>query len=148
MKQSPALRQFTDQSLDKNPLTGILLDLAACEYLDSTFLGCIVGLHRRCGPPHASQTPPLAVCADGPTRRRLLGPTRLDLVLHCRDVAPPAQGEWIELPAAELPREDFGYHVMECHRRLAEVGGPQGAVFQAVADQLARELAELRPSSQ
>jgi hypothetical protein len=31
-------------------------------------------------------------------------------------------------------------HVAECHRRLAEVGGPQQAAFAAIADNIEREL--------
>ena len=97
MKQSPALRQFTDQSLDKNPAHGILLDLAACDYLDSTFLGCIVGLHRRCGPPHASQTPRLWVCADGPAPPAAR-PDAARPHFALPRVAPPVYGEWIAPP--------------------------------------------------
>ena len=41
-----------------------------------------------------------------------------------------------------LPTYDLGRHIMECHRRLAELGGSQAASFRSIADHLARELGE------
>jgi hypothetical protein len=40
-----------------------------------------------------------------------------------------------------LDKRDLTQHVMECHRRLAEVEGPQQAAFRRIAEQLERELA-------
>jgi hypothetical protein len=34
----------------------------------------------------------------------------------------------------------MGRHVMECHRLLADLGGPHAAAFAAVANQLEQEL--------
>ena len=53
MKVSPAVREFAEQALAAKrsgcePLA-IGFDLSACEYMDSTFLGCLVCLHRGAG---------------------------------------------------------------------------------------------------
>jgi hypothetical protein len=48
----------------------------------------------------------------------------------------------VELSGPILPRADLGRHVMECHRRLAELGGSRAPSFRSIADQLARELGE------
>ena len=48
--------------------------------------------------------------------------------------------EYVPLPAADPASTDVMRHVMECHRLLAELGGPQQAAFAAIADHLEREL--------
>jgi hypothetical protein len=35
---------------------------------------------------------------------------------------------------------EIARHIMECHRRLAEIPGPQQTAFDAIARQMAREL--------
>jgi anti-anti-sigma factor len=142
LRESPAVREFAAQCLDQRRELTLSVDLSACEYLDSTFLGCLVGLYRR------SQQEPnlrLAVCAESETRRRLLGATRLDKLFHCVDDCPQPAGPWVPLSAPELEKRDFGLHVLECHRRLSELPGPSAAAFKAVADQLARELGQTQP---
>ena len=47
MRESPALRAFALQVLDEPGSPTLDVDLTACEYLDSTFLGGLLGLFRR-----------------------------------------------------------------------------------------------------
>ncbi len=138
LNESPALREFAVQSLESQFGTGTLvIDLSHCDYLDSTFLGCLAGLHRR-----YNRTVPhrFVVAASYDQSQRLLRPTHLDQVLDVTDVYPEPIGETVELTGPMLSTPDLGRHIMECHRRLAELGGPRAASFQSVADQLAREL--------
>ncbi len=139
MRESPAVREFAAQCLDQQRELILSVDLFECEYLDSTFLGCLVGLHRRC-----QSDPPVQfrVCADPATRRRLLGATRLDLLFKCIEACPEPAGPWVELAAPELEQRDFGLHVLECHKRLAELECPSAPAFKAVVDQLSRELGQ------
>lgn len=138
MKESPAVREFAEQGLAKNPPAEIGVDLAACEYLDSTFLGCLVGL-QRCCTKHGTR---LRVYADSSRCQQLLGPTHLEKVLCCCATAPQPVSGWVPLTLPALDRQEFGYHVLECHRRLAELDCPQAAAFQAVCDQLAEDLTQ------
>jgi anti-anti-sigma factor len=49
----PGLKARILASLDSpNPPLTIAFDLSACEYMDSTFLGLIVGVCKRLGAPH------------------------------------------------------------------------------------------------
>ena len=115
MKTSPAVREFAEQALaaqtvaDSQPLT-IGFDLSACEYMDSTFLGCLVCLHRNA----IKRGARLLVYADLETRQRLLGATHLDKVLKCVDGDPQPTGPWVDLATAALDKQQFGWHVMEC----------------------------------
>ena len=47
MRESPAAAEFVLRSLEKAPAPGITVDLSGCDYLDSTFLGCLVEMQRR-----------------------------------------------------------------------------------------------------
>ncbi len=141
MKESPAAREFVEQALSKNPPGEIGIDLAECDYLDSTFLGCLIGMQRCC----AKLGTRLAVYANPSRCQQLLGPTRLEKVLRCSATVPQPVSGWVPLTLPSLDRQEFGWHVLECHRRLAELDCPQAAAFQAVCDQLAEDLAEPQP---
>jgi anti-anti-sigma factor len=132
-----ALRTFVTDSFKESPQEAVALDLRQCAYVDSTFLGCLVALHRH---GFATAGPRFSIVADEPTRKRLLSATRLDHVLSLIDVEPPAIGGFIMLNTPRLDPAEFGRQVMESHRVLAEIPGDQARTFREVADQLAREL--------
>ena len=140
LSESPALQEFAVQSLDgpSGPST-VVVDLSYCDYLDSTFLGCLVGLHRKYNRmlPHRFR---VAVSRD--KSQKLLGPTRLNHLLDVTEICPEPISDVVELSGPILPTADLGRHVMECHHRLAELGGSREESFRSIADQLARELGE------
>jgi anti-anti-sigma factor len=79
LQVSPALQEFAVQSLDREYEPGrVVVDLSHCDYLDSTFLGCLVNLHRR-----YNQTPPhrFQVAAPRDQCRKLLGLSHLHELL-------------------------------------------------------------------
>jgi len=139
LRESPAAEAFAGQVLRREPGRTLVIDLHACDYLDSTFLGCLITLHKEFG---NVQPPRFFVSAPPDGRRRLLAPTFLDRYLNVHESPPAVEGDWLSLPTTPLEPQELGRHVMECHRRLAELGGPCAAAFGSVADQLARELGE------
>jgi len=136
MRESPAAHEFVRQVLDHED-GALVLDLEPCDYLDSTFLGSLVDLHKRYG----SQVPPrFLVAASREKRLRLLAPNHLEKLLNATEVCPEVIGEDCVLPPLAKGSQELGHHVMECHRRLAELDGPNRAAFEQIADQLAREM--------
>ena len=140
LSESSALQEFAVQSLDgpRGPST-VVVDLSHCDYLDSTFLGCLVSLHRKYNRtlPHRFQ-----VAASCDQCQKLLAPTHLNHLLDVTEVCPEPISDVVELSGPILPTADLGRHVMECHHRLAELGGSREESFRSIADQLARELGE------
>lgn len=136
MHESPGLTAFAAETLGATPGAGFTIDLSACEYLDSTFLGCLVGLHKK-----FNSDGSLRVRVAGSDERlaRLFGPSGLDRILP-RGTDPDEVDQWLAVPAVRLDRHRLGEHLLECHRRLADAGGPQAETFAAVADHLEREL--------
>src|SRR6516165_4500505 len=75
LQESPAIHDFAARILDQGPEAGtFVIDLAACDYLDSTFLGCLVMLHRRYNHPVPHR---FRVAASAEKCQKLLAPTRL-----------------------------------------------------------------------
>ena len=138
MRESPALRAFALRVLDEPGRPTLDVDLTACEYLDSTFLGALMGLFRRFE--QAGPSGRLAIAGPAEVLHRLLGPTRLDAILPLRAECPERLGEEVPIPPQALDSADLGRHILESHRRLAELGGANAAVFGPIADQIAREL--------
>jgi anti-anti-sigma regulatory factor len=140
LSESPVLEEFAVRSLDGpcEPST-LAVDLSRCDYLDSTFLGCLVNLHRK-----YNRTSPhrFRVAASWDKCQKLLAPTRLNHLLDVTDVYPEPIADVMELSHQNLASADLGRHIMECHRRLAELGGSQADSFRSIADRLARELGE------
>ena len=157
MKESPAVQEFVSRTLGPSGAASagaaragaVTVDLSGCEYLDSTFLGCLLGLYKQYGGEGAregsgsSASTPFAVAAPPERLAKLFGPTRLDRLLRAEKEAPHVAGEWVPLAIDQptLDKRDLTQHVLDCHRRLAEVEGPQQAAFRRIAEQLERELA-------
>jgi anti-anti-sigma regulatory factor len=140
MSESPALQEFAARSLDGPSAPGtMVVDLSCCDYLDSTFLGCLLNLHRQYNrtSPHRFQ-----VAASGDKRQKLLAPTHLVQVLDLTEVCPQPIGDVLEFDRPSLAGSDLGRHVMECHALLADLGGSRAVAFRSIADQLARELGD------
>src|SRR4051812_36843229 len=108
MRESPAVHQFAMHAIEDGP-GNLVIDLSACDYLDSTFLGCLADLHKRLG---RSGTPRFAVAAPPQARRRLLAPSHLDALLNPIEEAPEVIGEDLDLPANAMSPGELGLHVM------------------------------------
>jgi len=149
IKLSPLLHQFavqsfgsrTDAVADAKPST-VTVDLADCDYLDSTFLGCLLSLSRRF---NRVGDPRFLIAASPEKRRALLEPSNLDRVLTIRETNSEPRCELIELVCPALLNTDLGRHVLECHRQLAQLDGPNQAAFRSVVDQLGNELGAALP---
>jgi anti-anti-sigma regulatory factor len=138
MRESPAAKTVGERTLSADPEATVVFDLSACDYLDSTFLGCLMALARS---PHAGEKKRFAVAAPADVRKKLLGACRLDRLIPCFDVAPVTVGEWVYVPAADVDPKSMTRHIMEAHRLLAEVDSPMKVAFTRIADELEKELA-------
>ena len=136
MRESRTASEFAARSLAVPDAT-VVVDLSACDHLDSTFLGCLVEIQKRAG---TSSPPRFLVSAPHDRVKKLLAPTKLDLVVKTTAQPPDVVGDYVVLPSADPASPDVMRHVMESHRRLAELGGPQQAAFAAIADSIEKEL--------
>jgi anti-sigma B factor antagonist len=135
MSESPLVYAFAEETL-KTDGQQVIVDLSACTYLDSTFLGGLVGLHKR----HAAEPGRFAIFAPLPRRQNLFGVSRLDRILPFVEVLPSLDGDLPLETRPQLSRDELGRYIVDCHRRLAELGGEQAQDFGHVAEALAGEL--------
>jgi anti-sigma B factor antagonist len=134
--ESQSLRELVDAAL-VDPGARVIIDLDRCDYLDSTFLGMLVGVHKRYGAPPSRY----AIAASLETRRALFALSRLDRVLCFVPVPPAYSSEPQPLAPHTIAADVLGRHVVEAHRDLAQLGGAEADRFRAVADAVAAELA-------
>ena len=118
----------------------LIIDVEDCGYLDSTFLGCLVILFRR-------SDARLCVCVSEAKRELLFSSARIDRMIPVR--RPDTVGlpdEWHEIASGgESDENELGEHVVEAHRCLADVEGPNAALYRDVAGRLDAELRVRRP---
>ena len=142
MRESRAAEEFISRCVCDGGQP-VAIDLSACRYLDSTFLGCLVALHRRFNRGALPAGVGVSVAAPSATCRRAFETARMDTLLAIHDELPVVTGTWVRLPAPALEdtgKEELARHIIECHRQLADLGGPSQAAFRRIADAFEREL--------
>jgi anti-anti-sigma regulatory factor len=146
MQESQAARDLAARTLDISPEAVVVFDLSDCEYLDSTFIGCLVQLHRTYG---KVKPPRYLVAAPEPRRKKLLGACAVDRILPAVDAPPLLCGEWVVLASSGSrgDRPELMRHVMECHRALAQLDTPMKTAFTRIADGIERDLAKASPNA-
>jgi anti-anti-sigma regulatory factor len=136
MQESPAFKNVVAEALESGV---VVLDVSHCEYLDSTFLGCLIGLNKSCEHIPAGR---LLIAATPADRIKLFCTSSLDKYFDFVEVCPAIEGEPSTINIESPERDELGHHVMCCHARLAEMGGREAPAFKAIADQLAKELGD------
>jgi anti-anti-sigma regulatory factor len=141
LRESPAFHTFVSELFRSYPAAVLTLDLEDCEYLDSTFLGCLISLGKLYARGPARR---FVIAATPATRSRLLVTTHVDRVLPLINILPAEAPEWSTIPIEPIEAHELGCHVMECHEHLAEVGGPQATAFRSIVEHLAHDLGQFR----
>lgn len=138
MHESTAAKNVALATLQRDEQATVVFDLSGCEYLDSTFLGCIAELFRSYG-----RTTPVRfqVAAGAERHAALLGACRMDKIIPAIDPAPDALGQWVALPPCKSEPGELTRHVISCHKALAEIDSPMRDSFAKLAARLERELA-------
>lgn len=136
MNESWQFQEFLCQTLSSDKQLASIVDLNECEYLDSTFLGCLVKIHK--------QFPArLVLSANEESSARLLQTCHLHRLFQFLSTPlTDVTTEPICLSTPSMDRVDFGHHVLDCHRQLAEIASPSQAAFHRIVEHLEQELGE------
>lgn len=135
MHESPAFRKLVEANLGCGP---VYFDASQCEYLDSTFLGCLIGLQKTSEQARGH----FAIAASHETQLKLFS---LSSLYKYFDFIELDLGEAKNLERVDIDKLDptsLGRHVMQCHGTLAERGGREAPAFRAIANRLAEELGD------
>lgn len=133
MHESPAFRKLVEANLNCGP---VIFDAERCEYLDSTFLGCLIGLQKKSEQSRGR----FAIAASHEVQLKLFS---LSSLYKYFDFVEPDASKVQSLERVDIDQLDaqsLGRHVMQCHGTLAERGGREAPAFRAIAERLAEEL--------
>jgi anti-anti-sigma regulatory factor len=136
MQESLAFRAAVEHS----PLAAVVVfDATYCDYVDSTFLGCLIWMKKAC-----EQSPgrKFVIAASDATRVKLFSTSSLHGYFDFVDACPEALDNFVAIDVEQLDPQELGRHVMRCHELLADMGGGDAKAFKAVADRLAKELGD------
>lgn len=141
LQESPGFKAFVSETLRRLPNRKLVIDVGECTYMDSTFLGCLVALHKQFG---KDDPPRFVIAAPDDVRQKLFESCQLHRVLNILPERPELQGEPCDLdPHTPDPASiDFRRHIIDCHRLLAEIDSPYAEEFRELVEQLTRELEE------
>jgi hypothetical protein len=115
--------------------TEVRVDQRRCTYMDSTFIGTLLLLHRR-----LMYAGALALICPSPACQKLLGDLCLERVLISEDSEELPETAWLDLPSHAEVTRPFASSILEAHVALAELTAPTGAPFQGVVQCLARDI--------
>lgn len=136
MQESLAFRAAVEHS----PAAAVVVfDAMQCDYVDSTFLGCLIWMKKAC---EGSPKRQFVIAASKATRIKLFSTTTLGGYFDFVDDCPEPVEKFVTIDVEEFTSEELGRHVMRCHALLADTGGDKASAFKAVADRLAKELGE------
>lgn len=133
MKLAPTFRAFAERCIANGK--AVLVSTEECCFLDSTFLGSLVAVHKQC----QRQAIDFRIIADDAKRQQLFMNSMLHRVLKFRTKCPADLSELQELPCEPCEADRFGEILVSSHQQLADIQGPDSAQFQSIADQLRAE---------
>ena len=135
MQESLAFRAAVESNVSGG---AIIFDAMQCDHLDSTFLGCLIGIKKAC----ESSACRFFIHATNATRVKLFSTSSLDRFFDFIDTCPEPSDELQPIDIEKLDPMTLGRHAMRCHEHLAERGGREAAAFRSVADCLRKEIGE------
>jgi anti-anti-sigma regulatory factor len=150
-QNSPALRAFGDARIAAGE-NRIVVDLAACTGMDSTFMGTLAGLAARLS---AIEGGGLMIAEPGERNRRSLEDLGLDFLMEIDPPSATWRGRVDDIrgaleapqPVDVLRRGQLGRHVLEAHENLASANDRNSRAFAGVVTLLEKDLSEREKSA-
>ncbi len=113
----------------------VILDTRGCDWVDSTFAGCLIGLRKRLAGGGKVQ---LSGC--GEACRASLARMKLDALIEFVDVEPPTQRETLACVSGDRPTREEIALMLEAHRELAAIDEGNRQVFGPIVAMLEQQL--------
>ena len=133
---STDLRELIQSRLTRAPVPGLLaVDLSDCEYMDSTFMGLLVGFHKRYKVLTGRALTILRPSQD--CIKLLTGLGILKLMTLVSGPEPVSPETWTALKASHLPSTEVLLHA---HKDLSEISADNEKKFSALQSVLEQQL--------
>jgi anti-anti-sigma regulatory factor len=149
---SPALKAFGDARIAAGE-NRMVVDLAACTGMDSTFMGTLAGLAARLS---ASEGGGLMIAEPGGRNRRSLEDLGLDFLMELDPPAAAWRGRVDAIrsalhapqPADALGRSQRSRHVLDAHENLSSINDRNARNFAGVVTLLENDLSDKGKSAE
>lgn len=143
-QNSPALKAFCDARIAAGE-NRIVVDLAACPGMDSTFMGTLAGMAARLS---AIEGGGLMIAEPGGRNRRSLEDLGLDFLMEIDPPAAAWRGRVDAIrnalhppqPSDALDRSQRSRHVLEAHENLSSINDKNARAFAGVVTLLENEM--------
>jgi anti-sigma B factor antagonist len=135
MGQSLPLRRFAEKNL-AGQTRKVWVDLRHCTYIDSTFLGTLLFLHRAVLRLAGGEFHLLSPSSECLGLLRQMGVTEIFHIVAKDESAPI----WTTLSKEPEDKQRFQRNVIEAHEELASLPGAAGEPFRAVVRCLAKDV--------
>src|SRR5262249_5742976 len=136
MNFCPGILRWVDDWLAQEAAR-IQVDLSRCTYMDSTFVGTLLSLFRRC----KDRCPgTLRLLAPSPACAQVLRQMHLLDIFTVSPDADAATAGWTALPADCEERKAVLGQVVQAHQELAALPGEVGKTFRGIAEELSSEM--------
>jgi|SRR5581483_4838898 len=136
MKQSLSLRRLAEAHLAAG-VHAIQIDLRQCAYMDSTFMGTLLFLHRTCRKRPSCE---FILLAPSSECCKLLQQLGLHEVFRVQTSADAPACSWTELTKEMEDARAFQGNVLQAHQELANLPGPASAPFRAVVKCMEKDM--------
>jgi anti-anti-sigma factor len=127
MNQSLPLRQCAERLIAAG-VSQVRVDLRACSYVDSTFVGTLLTL-KKATDRHAGH---FSLVMPSPACGKILQQMGLMDLLPAESSELDPDAEWSDLAVPPADPTSFRQNVAEAHKELADLPGTTGKQFEAV----------------
>lgn len=133
---SADLREVIFERLSREPVPPLLgVDLSACDYMDSTFMGLLVGFHKKF---KVLSGRSLTVLRPSPECTKLLtGLGILKLMERVEGPVPPSPTEWVLVTKNLKPTVEV---ILSAHRNLSELSPDNEKKFASLQEALEQQV--------
>lgn len=140
MNSCPAIGHWADACLAEG-VSQLRVDLSRCSYMDSTFVGTLLSLYRRCKD-RAPGT--FALVAPSPPCAQVLRQMHLLEILNVLPQADTGTTGWTTLPLEPDGQTAVIGQVVQAHQELAALPGEVGQSFRGIAEELSAEMPNIK----
>jgi hypothetical protein len=135
MRESICIQRLCNDFVNDEQIS-LVLSLVACESFDSTFFGCILGIHEQLRRVNKKLiiSSPSVFCSDR------FHASRVNKFLNISFEPISGREDGVQIDAREIGKEDLARHVVECHRRLLALGGTEAKAYAAIVERINRAI--------
>ena len=121
----------------------VTVELAGCDWVDSTFAGWLVSLHKRL---RGARDGGLRLAGCSPRCRASLDKMHLCDLLSFAEQPPPAEMREVPCATTDRPDHECLRLMLKAHEELAELGEANRRVFGPIVAMLRRQLGDAPPA--